>query len=205
MESNKELATQNTQLEKGSGNDALKDFRMNCEKFHASLNKDPAPESIDSTPDGKAKTVVISHVEMLLDEYFFGLWSTENFRWERLGNEVVGSIDLVVIHPVTNTPIRRTGAASIQIMVDRVPDNIKHDNQTKNAWNLNMENKKPNALDMGFPKLKAECEKNAAISLGKLFGRDINRKKADNYQPLLTRAAQAAEARKAFQSQTPNQ
>ena len=45
--------------------------------------------------------------------------------------------------------------------------------------------KKINALDMGFPKLKAECIKNAANSLGKLFGRDLNRKKSDIYQPLI--------------------
>ena len=38
---------------------------------------------------------------------------------------------------------------------------------------------------MGFPKLKAECLKNAAQSLGKIFGRDLNRKQKDTFNPLL--------------------
>jgi hypothetical protein len=50
---------------------------------------------------------------------------------------------------------------------------------------LDVQNKKSNALDMGFPKLKAECLKNAANSLGKMFGRDLNRKKSDTFKGLL--------------------
>jgi hypothetical protein len=66
-------------------------------------------------------------------------------------------------------------------MVDRAPENIA--GQERNQWALNPSNKKPNALDMAFPKLKSECLKNAAQSLGKIFGRDLNRKNVDQYQP----------------------
>ena len=113
-------------------------------------------------------------------EMFFGHWRTENFKWERMANEVVGSIDLVVIHPISGYEIRRSGAASIIIMVDRAPQNL--DNVERNRWALNADNKKPNALDLAFPKLKTECIKNAALSLGKLFGRDLNRKNFDVYK-----------------------
>jgi hypothetical protein len=65
-------------------------------------------------------------------------------------------------------------------MVDRAPQNL--DNVERNRWALNADNKKPNALDLAFPKLKTECIKNAALSLGKLFGRDLNRKNADVYK-----------------------
>lgn len=150
-----------------------KELREMLQNFLTKLNKDPAPESIDNTPDGKAKTMLISHVEMTLDEYFFGLWETENFNWSVIANEVVGSIDLCFYHPTTGKRMKRTGAAAIQIMMD------------KGADPLEIEKKKINALDMGFPKLKAECIKNAANSLGKLFGRDLNRKKSDIYQPLI--------------------
>jgi hypothetical protein len=112
---------------------------------------------------------------------FFGHWRTENFKWERMANEVVGSLDLVVIHPITGYELRRTGAASIVIMVDRAPQNL--DNIERNRWALNADNKKPNALDLAFPKLKTECLKNAAISFGKLLGRDLNRKNVDMYKP----------------------
>lgn len=156
------------------------DFRISLQNFLTRLNVAPAPESIDKTPDGKAGTILISHIEMLLDEYFFGLWETENFKWNVIANEIVGSIDLVFTHPVTQTKFRRTGAAAIQIMVDKRPDNV-----SASEWANDPRNKKPNALDMGFPKLKTECVKNAANSLGKLFGRDLNRKKQDEYRPLV--------------------
>ena len=163
----------------------IEELRLNLQNFTTKLNVAPSQDSIDKTPDGKAGTILISHIEMLLDEYFFGLWETENFKLSVISNEIVGSLELVFYHPTTGFRMRRTGAAAIQIMVDKVPEDIKDKPRDKNLWALNPENKKSNALDMAFPKLKAECLKNAANSLGKLFGRDLNRKKQDNYNPLI--------------------
>lgn len=181
------MKTQNTQ-----GHD---DVRQRCQNFLVRLNQQPDPKSIEKTPDGRAYSLPISHVEMTLDELYFGLWSTENFKATIIANEVVGSLELVVTHPVTGSELRRTGAAAIQITVDRVPEGIT--GAERNKWALNPENKKPNALDLSYPKLKAECLKNAAASLGKIFGRDINRKNADVYKPVLqtnhVAALQAAE------------
>ena len=53
----------------------------------------------------------------------------------------------------------------------------------RNRWALNPDNKKSNALDLAAGKLKSECVKNAALSLGKIFGRDLNRQIQDVYQP----------------------
>lgn len=165
----------------------IEEFRINCQNFTQKLNQQPAVESIDKTPDGKASTILISHIEMLLDEYFFGLWETDNFKWNVIANEIVGSIELIVVHPSTGIKLKRIGAAAIQIMVDKAPDNIKDNPIEKNRWALNPENKKSGALDMGFPKLKAECLKNAANSLGALFGRDLNRRKKDVFKPLINK------------------
>ena len=153
------------------------------QRFQSRLNTEPNDEGIESTPDRKARTLVISHVEMTLDELFFGQWKTENFQWSAISNEVQASIELVVVHPVTGFEIRRVGTASVIIMVDKVPDDIKDDPIQRNRWALNSDNKKPNALDLAFPKLKAECLKNASLSLGKIFGRDLNRKNKDIYKP----------------------
>lgn len=149
------------------------------QRFTQRLNQEPPMQSIEATPDRKAQTVVISHIEMTLDELFFGQWSTREFKWNIIANEVQGSLELTCIHPVSGHVITRTGAASVVIMVDKVPDEIKDDPQQRNRWALSSENKKPNALDLAFPKLKAECLKNAAQSLGKIFGRDLNRKNRD--------------------------
>lgn len=154
------------------------------EKFLIRLNKEPNPAEIAKTPDGKANDLPISYVEMTLDELFFGLWSTRNFTTKLISNEVVGELELEVIHPITHQTITRIGSAAIQIMVDKVPDGVS--GQARNQWALDPSNKKPNALDMAYPKLKAECTKNAAKTLGKVFGRDLNRRdKVDTYKPAI--------------------
>ena len=162
-------------------------LKLLMQDFTRRLNSEPDPREFDKTPDGKANYLPISFIEMTLDELFLGQWSTENFHWSAITNEVQGSIDLVVFHPITQRPLKRTGAASIVITVDSLNDDQKDkmSKQDRNLYALNPENKKPNALDMGFPKLKAECIKNAAQSLGKIFGRDINRKKKDVFKPAL--------------------
>jgi hypothetical protein len=158
----------------------MSDKKLELQDFLKRLNRDPDPAELDKTPDGKAKVLPISFVEMTLDEIFLGQWSTENFKTSLTINEVVGELELVVIHPVSGLAIRRVGAASIIIQVDKVPDNIT--GQARNEWALSPSNKKYNALDLGYPKLKAECVKNAAQSFGKIFGRDLNRKKTDSLQ-----------------------
>lgn len=131
----------------------------------------------------------ISFMEMSLDVIYFGMWSMDNFKWQQIGNEMVGSIDLKVYHPITKEWITRTGAAAHVIMTDAIPEKEKKgmSNKEKNAWALNLENKKAGALaNGGFSALKAECFKNACLSLGKYFGRDVNRKYFDNYNPLVS-------------------
>lgn len=164
-----------------------KDNLEALQKFQQMLNAEPDELGIESTPDKKARTLVISHVETTLDELFFGHWRTENFKWSTIANEVQASLELVVIHPISGYELRRTGAASVIIMVDRVPDNIT--GTDRNRWALNPDNKKANAMDLAFGKLKAECLKNAALSLGKVFGRDLNRKNKDTYKPFKLKGA----------------
>src|SRR5688572_2539834 len=97
---------------------------MKLESFIKALSAQPKANEIKKTPDGKGNYMPIDFIETKLDELFFGMWETENFKWAVIANEVVGSIDLKVFNPNANAWIRRTGAASIQIMVDAVPDEI---------------------------------------------------------------------------------
>jgi hypothetical protein len=155
------------------------------QEFQAKLNREPDPRELDATPDGKASTLPISFVEMTLDELFLGQWGTRNFSSKLILNEVVGELELWCINPISGKEIVRVGAASIIIQVDALTKEQK-ETMTKQQINLHAlspENKKSNALDLGYPKLKAECVKNAAQSLGKIFGRDVNRRKFDQYQP----------------------
>lgn len=151
------------------------------EAFQLMLNQAPPDGAIEATPDGKARTMVISHVENALDTYYLGQWSTKNFRWEVMQNELAATIELEVVHPITGATRTVIGAAATAIMVDRAPEELK--GRERNAWALDVNNKKPAALKMDLPKLKAECLKNAAIMLGRAFGKDLNRKNSAGYQP----------------------
>lgn len=158
------------------------DIRIRLQNFCTLLSRIPDHKELQKTPDGKAHYLPIDFVETTLDELFYGLWETKNFEWKTIANEVTGAITLRVFHPTAKTWIERTGCASYPIMVDKTPENLT--GQDRNRWALDINNKKPNALDMGLPKLKSDCLKNAALSIGNIFGRNINRKLNDTYKPL---------------------
>lgn len=149
-------------------------IKLLCQDFQRRLNLEPNPEEFDKTPDGKARTLPISFVEMTLDELFLGQWELSDPVTTQVFNEVTGTGILTVWHPVTQRPLKRAGFASVIITQDK-DATIAEFNMTK----------KKNALDLSFPKLKAEILKNAAQSLGKIFGRDINRKSVDSFKPPL--------------------
>jgi len=149
-------------------------LNIKLENFVGALSRLPNKQDIDKTPDGKAETLPIDFIETQLDELFFGMWQTHSFTWNREFNEVVGSIVLEVKHPITGEWLKRTGAGAVIIMQDK--------DATLDSFNST---KKKNALDLTFPKLKAECLKNAALSIGNVFGRNLNRKKKDVYTPIV--------------------
>jgi hypothetical protein len=123
---------------------------------------------------GNSQYVPISHIQTLLDQLFFGLWQTKNFNYKVIGNELVGSIELFVYHPVIKEWLVRTGVSATQIR------------QSKGAQITDINSKIKNALEMDAPHLYADCIKSACKTLGPAFGRDLNRDFVDNYRSLLS-------------------
>ena len=101
------------------------------------LNR-PVPESDTRVNKmaNNANYIPISFVETKLDEVFFGLWSVENFQSRVIANEVVGSIELKVFHPVAKVWLTRTGVGAVVIQ--------------QNTWLLD---------DFGTPVLDAQKRK----------------------------------------------
>jgi hypothetical protein len=137
-----------------------------------------------------ANYLPISFVETKLDEVFFGLWSIENFESRVIANEVVGSLELKVFHPVAQMWLTRVGVGAVVIQQDAwlrdergelILDASKQKIKSKPKPS-DVDAKITNTLVKDYPHLKAECIKNAAKSLGVMFGRDLNRKDADFYQ-----------------------
>ena len=165
------------------GNELAKTGQTNAELmskvegFVGMLNKKPSDSDVRQNKfSNNTKYLPISHVQMTLDELFFGLWSTKNFKHSIVANEIVGAIELEVYHPVAGVWLTRTGAASSMIR------------QQKDADLTDVSKKIKNALEMDYPHLLADCIKSAAKSLGKAFGRDLNREFEDTYNAVLAGA-----------------
>lgn len=144
-----------------------------CEKFTSALNSAPSPSKIKERQ--RTKYIPISGIEAELDRMFAGLWQTKNMTYQVIVNEIVVSIELQVFHPVANQWISRFGVGAAQIR------------QSSGANISDINAKIKNALEMDVAHAKADAIKNAAKSLGKLFGRDLGRKAADvsQYEPIL--------------------
>lgn len=153
----------------------IRSEKISLQKFQILLQTPPPTDEIRTNQHaGNTLYLPISFVEMKLDELFFGLWETRDFKWQVVGNEIIGSLVLRVFHPVANQWIERTGASATMIRLQ------------KGASVTDVSSKIFNALEMDFPHLKADCLVNAAKGLGKVFGRDLNRKYADVYRPIIT-------------------
>lgn len=136
--------------------------------FKAKLNEHPKQNKILVHPQNKKNYLPVSHIETELDECFLD-WETVNFRWQVVTNEIIGTIELRVLNPITQKWSTKTGAAAVLIRqnsgssIDDVKAKIK------------------NALEGDFPHLLSDCLRNAAKKLGKRFGRDLNRNFTDEY------------------------
>lgn len=170
------------------------DIIKKIEDFTKRLNEAPPKEGIEKTPDGKAETLTISHVEGKLDEIYLRQWGYEKCDFSVIANELCCDVIVWVLDPSTGIKITRAGTAAIAIMVDAAPPEIKADNRLRNQWALSLDNKKPNALKMNRPAVKSLALKNAVQSLGVIFGRNLNRKNEDIPEDYYSQEMDAKEA-----------
>lgn len=127
----------------------------------------------------------ISFLEMTMDEIFFGLWQTKNFKTTGIANEIVGELELSYFHPIAKVWITRVGCAGVQIQYEAQKD---ADGNKKKVDITDIKLKIVNTLTKDYPHLKAQCFRNACLSIGKTFGRDLNREFEDVYNPVIKEA-----------------
>jgi len=153
------------------------------EGFNKMLNEEPDPSEVQVNKfAANSKYLPISFVQNLLDEFFVGLWETKNFTSQVVANEIIGSVTLRYFHPFAKAWIERTGSAAVMIQ------------QSKDADITDIGAKIKNTLGKDYPHLLASCTASAARSIGKAFGRDLNRKFEDSYNPMYSDIASAEEA-----------
>lgn len=147
-------------------------FKEKAVELLRTLHAEPDKSEVQTnTFANNTKYLPISFLEMKLDELFYGLWETRNFTTKVVANEIVGEIELRIFHPDFKIWLSRIGAGAVQVQF------------SKGTSFMDMANKIQNTLTKDYPHLKAECIRNACLSLGKAFGRDLNRKLIDQYNP----------------------
>lgn len=143
----------------------MKQFREPLENFLKKMHTPPAPSTIKvNALAGNSSYLGISQLEMELDKYFLGQW---NFIPVEGGSKVlVNSITydgiLEALHPVSGFMLRRAGAGAVPIQVYKDGHKNAGEPQSK-------------AIQKGIGAAKSMAFKNACKSLGKRFGRDLNR------------------------------
>lgn len=120
---------------------------------------------------GGSLYIPIGISEMKLDTLTGGLWSTKNEKTQVIANELLISIEVDFFHPVAKVWLTRVGVAAVPIQ------------QKSNSSITDMDAKIKNALVKNYPAVKAQAFKNAVQSIGRTFGRDLNRSEQIEYNP----------------------
>jgi hypothetical protein len=164
--------------------------------FHRQfLQKDPDAKEIRSNKfAGNSKYLPISFMEMQLDEIFFGLWQTRNFVSKVVANEIIGEMEVWFFHPVAKTWLCRVGAGAVMIQYEAEYEIVDGKKQKIKTDITDISKKITNTLTKDYPHLKAECFRNACLSIGKAWGRDLNREFDDQYAPVIRDIRPATEA-----------
>lgn len=143
-----------------------KDKEANLRKYMGMINREPNKEKLRIYEDADgAMYLPIEYVEMLLDKVYNGMWKRRRQGQPYvIGNCVVCHIELSVLHPVMGEWLDRTGDAVVPM-----------ETNDKGSWT-------DRELKRAVPAALSEAVKNAAKSLGKAFGRDINRMGIEKYE-----------------------
>lgn len=114
--------------------------------------------------------IPIDKVEMMLTK-IFQQWRVEILGSGQLLNAVYVNIRLHYKHPISGDWSFQDGTGAMAIQVDK----------GKNASDLGAI--KSNAIMLGLPAAKSYAIKDAAENIGKVFGRDLNRKDTMAFSP----------------------
>lgn len=136
------------------------------------LNSEPKPEWVKGHPNiGNARYIPIGIVEYLLTR-IFGKWRVEIKESKTIANSVVVTVRLHFVDPLTGKWDWQDGIGAAPMQTD------------KGAGAVDFNAIKSAAVMMAAPAAESYAIKDAAEKLGKLFGKDLNRKDVMGYDSL---------------------
>jgi hypothetical protein len=128
------------------------------------INQKPPKQWIKKHPLATGVYYIpIDKIELLLTK-IFQRWYVEIIREGQLLNSIYTTIRLHYIDPITGEWLHQDGVGAVPIQVD------------KGSSASNLASIKHDAIMKGLPASESFAIKDAAEKIGKIFGRDLNRK-----------------------------
>jgi hypothetical protein len=137
------------------------------------MNQPPSPKWIKKNKFANDTLYIPIERQEFMMTYFFGDWYTEVISYKELANSITAHVRVHYLHP--------SGEWRWADGVGAVPIQIKKEgNGATDFANMNS-----NAVQIGLPAAKSYAFKDAVESLGKIFGKDLNRKDGMDYYNIL--------------------
>lgn len=141
------------------------------DEFLKIVNQEPPQQFVKDHPLAKGvKYIPIDKVELMLTK-IFQHWYPEILKTGQLLNAVEVTVRLHYLHPITNEWQFSDGVGAVAIQTDA----------GKTAADLSAV--KSNAVMLALPAAKSFAIKDAAEHIGRVFGRDLNRKDTMAFSP----------------------
>lgn len=148
----------------------IKEFVLQSD-FKKIVNSNPPQAFVKNHPIAQGvKYVPIDKVELMLDT-IFQQWYVEVLETKQLLNSIAVTVRLFYVHPITKEWHHQDGVGAMAVQTDK----------GKTASDLAAI--KSDAIMKALPAAKSYAIKDAAEHIGKLFGRDLNRKDTMAFAP----------------------
>ncbi len=142
-----------------------------ADEFLEFVNQDPPEKFVEDHPMAKGvKYVPIGNTELTLDR-IFQYWSIEVLKTEVMFNSIAVTVRVKYKHPISGEWMSQDGVGAVGVQTDK----------GENASNLAAI--KQDAVMKALPAAKSFAIKDAVDHIGRIFGRDLNRKNTFNFIP----------------------
>lgn len=142
-----------------------------ADDFLEFVNQDPPEIFIENHPIAKnVKYIAISNTELTLDK-IFQYWSVEILKTEVMFNAIAVTVRVNYKHPVLGEWMHQDGVGAVGVQTD------------KGETAANLSAIKQDAVMKALPAAKSFAIKDAVDHIGKIFGRDLNRKNTFDFTP----------------------
>lgn len=146
--------------------------------FQVLVNQEPKKEWIKIHPMTKDPYIPIERIEWLLANIFLKT-KVEIKDSKMIGNSILVTIRLHYFNHVDGEWMWQDGIGAAPLQTD------------KGAGAIEWDKIKANAVQIGAPAAESYAVKDAAEKIGKLFGKDLNRKEVISYESLKDKYANA--------------